>query len=236
MDKIYFVHIMKTGGTSFRQMLTEEYKRKSIYPNGNDLDSFPNRWYPKAEWVAENINVLRNHKVLVGHYPYSLRNSLGEYKCVTVIRDPYKRTLSMLGHKLKKTKDPTVTIEKLLNNESFVSKQILNYQTKVLGMPLGEVNIVDIVTDETFSNAKDNIRHLDFIGINEYFSESCFLYDHRFGTSLVDKIRHDNKAKRSLDVSVEIKKKIEGLIEMDVELYDLALKRFRSELESINSK
>lgn len=67
-DKIYFIHIPKTGGTSINLELQKKYKNKVYRP-----------YYP-SYWTA--------------HYPLKKNTNFSDIKTITVIRDPVSRVYS----------------------------------------------------------------------------------------------------------------------------------------------
>ena len=76
-DKIYFIHVPKTGGTSINLELQKKYKNRLYRP-----------YYP-SYWTA--------------HYPLK-KNDFSNIKTITVIRDPIARVYSFYHDVLKNKK------------------------------------------------------------------------------------------------------------------------------------
>lgn len=219
---------MKTGGTSLRKMLISELGEKAIFPNDTELNELPHGWYPSSDFVEQQSGRLREHKILIGHHPFSLCTKLDKkYKPVIFLREPISRTISMMGHRKRNSPELAhLSDEELLDNKEFVENQILNYQTKILSMKSGHVNLFHHTTHEDLNLALENIKHLAFIGIHEYFFASCSLFDKLFHTGIAKHVLHENVNPSPRQLSEGLLKKIKPLIILDELLYSEALKQF----------
>ena len=225
---------MKTGGTSLRRMLISELGEQAVYPNDRELSALANGWYPSSEYILQNLATIRDHQVLVGHHPFSLQEKLGgKYKPVTVLREPISRTVSMLGHRKRIAPGyEHLTYEELLEDREFVEKQILNYQTKILSMSLGPVNAPQNTGEAELKIAVNNLNFMALLGINEHFFESCCLFDKINKTKLSANIKYENVNTKVAKVSESLRDKIKPLVELDLVLYQEALKKFKNDLSA----
>ena len=108
MDRWVFVHIMKTAGTAFRRMLREtpgisEYPTQAeLAANAREMSHAERRYLPASQLLARIGSGeldLTGRQFLCGHYSASLADSLpGTWRTVTFLRDPVRRTLSMIAH------------------------------------------------------------------------------------------------------------------------------------------
>jgi len=219
---------MKTGGTSLRKMLIEELGEKAVYPNDKELEKLPNGWYPESEFILQHASELRPHQILVGHHPYSLYEKLkSKYKAIAFLREPVSRTLSIMSHRKRLSPHYAhFTFDELLEDNMFVEKQILNYQTKVLSMDIGAVNDPIATGKPELQRALDNLRELSFIGINEQFPASCRLFDKKFNTRLSKRIRYDNRDPQQQEQPESVINKIRPLVSLDIQLYEEAKRLF----------
>ncbi len=235
-NKLLFIHVMKTGGTSFRRMLAENIGKENLFPNDIDLSKLPNGWYPSTDWISKNIDETRSHKILVGHYPFSLSETLGDsYIPITFLREPFKRTISIIGHRKRKSDNfQNMSYEQLLDHHDFVERQIRNYQTKVFSMRTGEVNSSQ--ENCVFDIAIERLNKCEFIGLNEFFESSCFLFDKMYGSNLKANIRNDNVNQRNVILTKELKEKIKPLIKYDIIFYDEAVKIFKTRMKKFGIK
>jgi hypothetical protein len=235
---ILFLHVQKTGGTSFRRMLIEEFGNKSVFPNDHDLASMPNGWYPSTEWINKNKHHLREHYILVGHHPYSLSKELiGHYGVITFIREPINRTISMIGQRRRTVAEyNSLNFEEILDIDEFIQSYILNYQTKIFGMPINDHDSPYKSGRDTLQSAISNLHECKFVGLLDRFEESCKLFDKIFKTNTFSKIRHDNIADFNSEKTERLTTKIKPLVNLDLEFYNEAVKIFNTDLRSYGIK
>jgi hypothetical protein len=237
MDRWVFVHIMKTAGTSFRRMLRET-PGVSVYPTVAELAVNGHRRYlPAAELLSriESGEIdLSDRQFLCGHYQASFRENLpGTWRTVTFLRDPVRRTLSMIAHHhyhkgpLKRFVRPNVS--RYLADETFVQSQIRDYQTKVFALPpTGSVNRPYAIDDAGFERAKARLLETDFVGLTEQFGQSIALFEAISGQRFVPPALA-NKSRRYSATDAEIAR-IRSLVARDIELYELAREKLRASI------
>ncbi len=232
MDRWLFVHVMKTAGTSFRSMLEQGFDAE-IYPTQAELHRHPRHFYLSApellETVASGAIDLSDRRVVCGHYAAALARDLpGSWRVATFLRDPVKRSLSMIAHRHKRATrlarllKPNVSA--WLDREEFVERQIRDYQTKVFALDAsGDVNRPYPIDAAGFARAKARLLEADFVGLTERFAESIRLFEGmagmRFGSP-----PHRNKSPGYAASEAEIAR-IRTLVPHDIELYDLARKK-----------
>jgi hypothetical protein len=231
IERLLVIHIMKTAGTSLRWMLDEELGPGGVYPNDADLDRRRKRWYPKVREIIDGFDDLPPHRVLIGHFPASIRDALPvAYQTATFLRDPIQRTASMLTHRRRMSGLGPVPFEQLLDDRRLVEDQVADYQTKVLGMGLRHVNRPWPTDDETLNTALDRLAEMEFVGLTERFAESCEIFDRRFATRISSRMRRDNAYRSTSDLPDHLVQRITPLVERDLELHRIALDRFERSL------
>ena len=98
-QRFFFIHLMRTGGTTFEQQLRKSFPRAEVYPNP-DLD------FPDGD-IMHHLDVpyllglpperLDAIRLFYGHFPYVVTEMLGGgFVTLTVLRDPVERTISLL--------------------------------------------------------------------------------------------------------------------------------------------
>ena len=205
-------------------MLERELGAEEVYPNDADLAELPHGWYPTTTEIVERSAAI-DRRVVIGHYPASLAGALsGEPRqVVTVLREPVARTVSMLLHR-RRTLGSHEPLEALLDDERFVEAQLRDYQTKVLGMGLGEVNLPFPTDDRTFVDARDALHSMHCVGVAERFGAFCAAFDARYGTRLAAEVRRDNAAPGAgAHIPRRLRNRILPLVERDLELHRLAV-------------
>jgi hypothetical protein len=225
--KILFLHVMKTAGTSFRQMLQEDLGCDIIFPSDSDLKKLPNGWYLLPEKILESYHSLPPHRILIGHFPAVILDKLpAEYSPAVFLRDPLQRSLSLIKYYSKIYKKDTL---ELISNEEFVGKYIKDYQTKILGMDAAvDPNIIYDVNQSTLMNALDRINSFDFVGVTEKFEESCKNFDKIYKTNTLSRIKKTNVSRTDQNELMEYKQIIDPLIKKDIIIYQAALERLKA--------
>ena len=239
MRQVFFIHIMKTGGTSFRRMLERELG-ESLYPRQKELLANRKGWYLEGHQLLEALREgtldLRARRVVCGHYPYVLGAQLGgNLFYATFLRDPVARTISMIGHARRAHRGRrNKSVREILADREIVKCQVENYQTKVLAIESHEhpsVNASFPIDRKAFRLAAERLERLDFVGLNEKFSASLKHFSRVTGIRFSGEIKRSNVGER-LHVTAEERRMIEELVPFDIELYRLAEERFRADTSS----
>jgi hypothetical protein len=239
MDRWAFVHIMKTAGTSFRKML-EETPAIGLYPTRDELAANVRRRYLHASDLLAKIDAgeldLSDRQFLCGHFSANLPDRLpGNWRTVTFLRDPVKRTLSMIAHhhrqsgRLKRFIKPNVS--RYLSNEAFVESQLRDYQTKVFALPAdGNVNGRHAIDDAGFERAKARLLETDFVGLTEQFAPSIALFEAISGQRFTPPV-FANRGRGYSATDADLAR-IRTLVPRDIELYELAREKLQARIKA----
>lgn len=144
-NKYLFVHVMKTGGTSFADVIKANFSTSERYP-GDTLDGETNpfRQMEAYLYVPGILDAVRSnpekYRIICGHVPYAFRTLLsGDYVTLTVLRDPVTRTISYLKHCRRYHKEHMgLPLEQIYEDDWFHASFIANYQTKLFSMSAEE--------------------------------------------------------------------------------------------------
>lgn len=98
----FFIHVMKTGGTSFKSHLLQHFELDEIYPSARldwrrqaDVDSYVS--VPRLLGISPDRR--GGIRVYSGHVPYVVTELMGgRFVTLTLLRDPVERTVSVLKH------------------------------------------------------------------------------------------------------------------------------------------
>ncbi|CAA0091249.1 Uncharacterised protein [Halioglobus japonicus] len=139
--KFLFIHIMKTGGTSFADIIGENFTADERYPDAciePDAGIFRHiEAYLFAPGLVADVNAQHGKLRMVrGHIPYAVRSLLHDsYVAMTLLRDPVERTLSYLKHcRRYHTEHQNLELEAIYEDTWFNASFIHNYQTKLFSM------------------------------------------------------------------------------------------------------
>ena len=228
---IFFMHIMKTAGTSFRNLL-EESLGEALFPTVENLHQRNNRYYYSAIEMLDLADELESRQVICGHLPYSLAETLG-FGVATFLREPVSRTLSMLRHRRQKSpKFAAMSVREMLSHP-FVEKQVRDYQSKYFAVPhKQDVNLPFSWAEKDFDRAKRRLAQTEFVGITEYFDESLDLFTNRTGLELPAARRLNVTENPIIQPSEYELDLIRQLVARDLELYELAKKLFWQRVNS----
>ena len=228
---ILFLHMPKTAGTSFRKMLQASLGMNAVYPSDEELSIRPNGWYPSEAEILETFPSLRPYFCITGHFSAAIAERLPRHHRTAVfLRDPSQRSLSTLAHFYHTTGTPP---DRLLDDETFVTRCIRNRQTILLGSdgfhtpPAGDTRILD--------RALDVVDAFDFVGLTERFRESCMLFDSTFGTMIGAAVKKENVLRPNGTEFSGLLPRILPLIDLDRVLYERARERFKIDIQRLQT-
>ncbi len=229
---LFFVHIPKTGGATFRKILGRLYASKKIF------------------WVnliqdRETFKTLSGREkslldAVAGHFPYGLHEQLPHrgHRYITFLRDPVERCLSHYYHVLRTPENYlyTAVVKGGMTFKDFVSSNISiemdNLQCRIVSglhgqIPWGQVD------EKCLSLAKKRLRDdFEIFGLTERFDESVFLMARRFGWKVGPYGRSNvgvNKPE-SRPKNLELIRLIRSRNAADVELFQYANELFEQRI------
>ena len=130
----FFVHIMKTAGTTLRQHTRTELPGPGLSSAALD-DMYEG--YISIQTLL-NLPEQRKAKVVAygGHYPYIVTELMGmDLITLTLLRDPVDRTVSFLKQcKRMNDQHRDLPLEEIYEDGFFFPTLVHNHQTKVFSM------------------------------------------------------------------------------------------------------
>jgi hypothetical protein len=229
-DKIIFIHIPKTGGSTLQGIINREYGKKHTFnvKNNRKVIDFINL----SDSKKNNINVLKGHMAFGHHNEFVDPNKVSYF---TMLRDPIKRIISNYYFILKQ-KDHH-THQKIVNNsyslkeyvESGIIANTENAQVRLLSnnieTPHGKC------TTEMLEIAKKNLeKHFPVIGINEYFDETIlFLQDkYNWKNPYYGRVNVTGHGIKPTDLNQNTLDVIRKYNSLDIELYEHSKTNFKN--------
>lgn len=216
MDKdsvLIFVHIPKTAGASFTQIIRANYSPYEVFSVSN----------PKINTMNE-IN--ENIKCVLGHNYFGQHQTVKSPVYVTMLRDPVERIVSHYYYKKEILKDNKInSLKEFVNMEKYS-----NLQTRFI---TGDKPDVD--------QAIHNLKTFEFFGITEMFNQSLFLMNKTFkweDTIQYTKKNVNTKKPTNENLPKEVIKQIEKANLLDIQLYKWAKENFEHRIQTLdkNSK
>lgn len=235
-DVLLFIHIPKTGGLSFIQILDEKFHSREIFP----LHSAPS---PKPFRTFSSKH-LKQYRLVRGHYrfgPFDQR----VYKhvtqnpiCITMLRDPVQRTISEYRYILRNPNSPIH--ERLVSRrmtlmefvcEPMFSGWVVNRQARVLfggypGFPFHNDAKKTLSEEAILHVTLDRIEQFALVGVTERFEESVKLLSETFGWTPPDSIPRLNVTpewNKQGEVTQEVIEAIKERTRIDRELHKRAV-------------
>jgi len=208
------IHIPKTAGTSFRNILGSVYGRNRVLRVDMPLQSeraSHEKLIHGPKRLPGSARVLHGHfrrQDLVRHY------GLGPgIPVITWLRDPVERVVSNYYY--------LQGILRGIVEERKRNVAILNKMEKTLL----EYARADIARNRMakFLDGMD-LGDLLFVGIQEYFSEDLTELARLLGWKQFDRFHHNSSEDQKAPVSEELRREIRKLNERDTELYEEALR------------
>lgn len=230
--RLIFLHLPKTGGSTFHGILVRQYKASDLYHVRTHADA--QRFSRESEAVRSRIKVLKGHMGFGFHTDFPGKDPV---KYVTLMREPVARTISHYSfirersyHKLHK-----VVVENDYSLKDYVTKGLRedtdNPQLRLLS---GDVKIpFGTCSSEMVQKAKDHINdHFLLAGTLEYYHEFLLMLQDELGWKTPyynrenvtgRKIRREEVDQDTIDVIRETHR-------YEIELYDWVKARFEAKL------
>jgi hypothetical protein len=231
--RFFFMHIMKTAGTSFVGELRRQFPGAAMYPS-RSVD-----WVDAAD-VEPYVSVPRllalpaarraEIRVYTGHFPFYVCELIDPgLITLTVLREPVERTVSLLRH-LKQLDSGfhARTLEEIYDDDFAFKCYIANHQTKVFCLTADDearsILRPIVVDDDRFRLAKENLASVDVVGVTEQYREFLEELRHRFGwwPNRVGDARYDIGGEK-WDADAAFRRRIADENSYDVEFYEFAL-------------
>jgi hypothetical protein len=258
-DRLYYIHIPKTAGTTLISLLDMHFGIDEICP--------AQLWRELAELPTESLSAYRLFR---GHFG---GNGLGHFlpnppKCITMLRKSIPTALSRYEFILR---EPGIPVHKLVNSQQmsfseFVKHpetrpQISNIMVRNLSFDLDtdpndqavfpamesqryvkkwiKNHQLQLKPEQKLERAKAKLKECVFFGLAERFDESMALMSHTFGWHPVEKIQRlrvsAGRSQRDA-IPTGIFREVEELNELDIELYYHAERLFEEKLTAMKSE
>jgi hypothetical protein len=220
---IIFLHIVKTGGTTLRWALENQFTPSTVYR------CYESKGGTLAQVAAMSKQRKDRIRFFVTHYGYGVHEFLSKpFTYLTMVRDPVSRTISQYyDFFYKDGKGDCCTLSEYIHRMPFDKQD--NIQTRFIA---GAIN-ADNVTPQDLDRAKRNLEnHFSVIGVLERFEESLALLCRIFDWPSITFVRR-NKTKSRPDViplSERERKLLKNHNAYDEDLYKFCLDHFESQL------
>ena len=231
-DALYFCHIPKTAGMTFRTIVEDYFACEDICPAtlNAHIANIP-------QLQLETYRLFRGHLVFVdlpGMLPQ--RNFVN----VTMLRDPIARVISHYEYIRRTPGDPHYEAVSNMTLEEFcqrltVGKVGKNIQTFYIAKTL-RFNLERLSPQEVLEVAKESLDRYAFVGILERFQDSLFLLSYIFGWKPILNQRKENASATKTTYDGLPQSTIDHIREhslLDIELYEYAQEIFNQRFDAM---
>jgi len=240
-SKTCFFHILKTGGVTFRSILTALYGSafeicynptvesiQASLKSARCLEFHTLQYEGRLTHMHAEIDRLDRWDLLAGHHAF------------TMLREPVDQTVSLFYHMQRKRP----RVEKLYQRMGAVFPETLeqyleaphhfNTQTSFLANQQ-QLTAANALTQADLDKAKDVlVRRQIHVGLTERFSDSMNIFESVTGLTIpgdVVRIENRNHARPSLsEIPLRLRDRIREQSALDVELYAFGRELFLEDL------
>jgi hypothetical protein len=224
--RYFFVHVMKTGGATFRRHIEDNFPG-AVYPD------------PHRDGDLENANILvqrllglaedrrRQITAYTGHFPYIASQLLDPtLTTLTILRHPVDRTISFLKHCQRyNPQHRGCTFEEIYEDGFTFPTLIHDHQAKIFAMTsedrLESLHDVIPIDEHRLRIACRHLEQVDVIGFQDRHDELLATLESRFGWTF--------RARKPWRVATEedavpgsLRRRIEADNQADLAFYEFA--------------
>jgi hypothetical protein len=197
-DVLYFCHIPKTAGMTFRTIVEDQFYCHDVCPATLN-----------AHLAKMPVEELQHYRLYRGHLGFmNLPALLPEKRVinVTVLREPVARVISHYDYILRMPGDPHYPAVKNMSLEEFAQKLTAgkvgkNIQTYHVAKTT-KFSLDDLSPNETLDLALDSLDDFAFVGLVERFQDSLFLLSYIFGWKPILNTRKENASAKKAKAEI----------------------------------
>ena len=226
--RFFFVHVMKTSGSTFRSHLRDQF------PGG----CYPEDLTDEAKPHLDNLLVERvvglppevhaRIRAYAGHFPFVVPSMIDPtLVTLTILREPVERIVSHLKHcKRMEARHHEHSLEEIYEDPWTFPMLLHDHQVKVFAMTRDDklesvMDVIDI-DEGRVRTALDHLRSVDVLGFADdvpAFLDEC---ERRFGLVARSTRGRWREATEGWEPSAALLRRIEADNERDREFYELA--------------
>jgi len=226
---VFFLHLPKTAGTSFRAWAWQHYPQAAIFPNAADLAANDGN-YPRPQSLLKLPQQRKaGLRLVLGHFPVGFARELPPgFRRGVMLRDPYERVFSYLRYSVQQERRDSGRRDGLAGwigrHAELFESQIGNLQVRFLSRPRAGIDLASPIDEADLAVAEAALAAFDFVGLTERYEDSTRLAARLFGWRY-RRHRRLNVSLEPLEVDEGLRQRIESRIALDRRLYAAAQRR-----------
>lgn len=238
--RYFFVHVMKTGGSSFRRRLMNHFGERAVYPTAGVDGADPVTLKLSVDHLRAQLAARGDQiQVISGHFPLSTVELLeGRYTTMTLLREPVERTLSFLRQQrrdnvragrrrsLTELYDDGMLHNQMTMMLSWTPSEMAEMSRKLFKLSQEPPEAAGEALGRLACNrghlerAKEALAGIDAFGVQERLEDFCDELSSRFGWRLGDSVSLNTT--EPVEVPESLRARIAEDSALDVELYEFA--------------
>ena len=230
----FFLHVMKTGGTTFAQLLEENFGPEERYPDAPRGPKRRRQYTMIDEVRSVDATRRRGIRVYAGHFPFIVAELAGADVTLTMLRDPIERTVSVLRHFQRYADEHRESsLEAVYEDPWVFPLYIHDYQAKMFAMTASDkleshLDVIEI-DDDRLAIAKAAVARVDVLGLSDRQDAFTETLHRRFGWR-VPPVPDLNISPGDTDVPRAFRRRIETDNARDIEFFEHASALYRERM------
>jgi hypothetical protein len=180
----FFVHVMKTGGSTFRQHVRANFEPEARYPDDEHDGDLLLAKLSVSTVLGLPAERRERIRIFTGHFPYCVATMLGRpLTTLTILRDPVERTISHLKQE-QASRPPGRSLEEVYEDPR-TQRLVRDHQVRMFAFTAEDqfetfAEPLDIDEDR-FAIACRHLAAVDVVGFQERFDAFLDAVVDRYG-------------------------------------------------------
>jgi len=219
IDRTFFMHVMKTAGTSFGTRLVRHFGDDEVYPTPGPTRN--SEYWNFLELLDRSDDEKSRIRLIQGHFPLFVRELVPVERTITILRDPIERLISHLRQLLRFDEaNGWSRIEEVYEHP--LTRHLTDYQVRQFSRAVDDDPLE--LDDSHLTRALERLDTVELVGFTDRydaFTQDCF---ERYGWDCRDGERLQ-VAPGEIVVDPAFRRRLAADNAVDVEFYRAATDR-----------
>lgn len=215
---VFFMHIMKTSGTSLGWSIRRSVPPEVTYPSGGPSEARNRQYWLLDELDAVDPAVRARLRVFMGHFPFHANERFGADDVISILREPVERTISHLLHIQRMPDYQQLSLEAIYEGFPGLPTPFVDYQVRQFALTSADVGPGPPEIDEArYRLAVERLESLAVFGRTDDLGSFVDALEARYGWRSEDV--HLEAAPDRSDVTADLRRRIERDSAADLAFY-----------------